>query len=169
TRLRGGPCVVGFGADGIGEDDFIDKANRNTQESLKDRYELLGAWNRENADDAAHQPGDGAQHALDQLIDPEQYAGLGEAFRHLLAGIGDLRTPLRHLFAVEQLDQHRDMPRLDDIENIFARQVHDDAHEPEPDHAAPYRRTRLKAGIAEPADAPAEDRKSVGEGTRGAR
>src|SRR5690606_28757387 len=129
--------------------DLVDETDGDPQEGVQHARKLLRSWNGENGQDTANQSGDRADHALDELIDGEQYAGLSETLLHHRGRMTDLRLPVRHRFAVDQLDQYRDMARLDDVKNVLASPVHDGAKQAETHDAAPHGRIGLEAFITE--------------------
>ena len=82
--------------------------------------------------------------------------------------MGDLTAPFRQRPAVDQLDQNRDVTRLDDVKDVLAQPIHYRAGHTEPRHAAPGHSGRAEIFIPEGADAPADHdagagRKDIGQ------
>ena len=98
---------------------------------------------------AADQAGDGSDGALDQLVKHEKDACLGEAPAHDIPGIGDLVLASGNVAAVDQVDHHRDMAGLDDVEDVFADPVNRDRNHAEADQAAPEGKRQRPVGIDE--------------------
>src|SRR5690606_16379765 len=84
--------------------------------------------------------------------------GLRETLLHHSRSIVDLRFPLRHRLAVDQLDQNGDVSGLDDVEDVFAHPIHDGAEDTEPGYPAPQGRAGLEPFVTEAADTIADAR-----------
>src|SRR5690606_23796631 len=147
------PWVGRTSANCVGEDDLVDEADGDPQEGMQDTGKLLRARYGQDGQNSAHQPRDRADHALDELIDGKQHAGLSETLLYHRCRMADLRLSVWHWLAVDQLDQHRYMARLDDIKDVFARPVHDGAKQAEPHDGAPHGRIGLKSFVTEAANA----------------
>src|SRR5262249_2204991 len=131
---------------------------RHADDRFGEAEQLLQAWDRQEEPEEVHDPEDRAQHRLDDLVDTEKDGGLREIRLDEFRAIADLALAPGDGLSVQDLDDAGDMGRLDEIEDVFAREIERDARQSETDQPAPECTAERCVGIArDMAEAIADD------------
>jgi hypothetical protein len=127
------------------------------------------AGNGQHPHHAARQPRHRPDHALDEQIQPEQDRGFRKAGLDDFPAVGDLALAAGDFFAVDQLDQHRDVRALDQIEQVGPHDPGEAAHDGKADQPAEEGRPGPESRVAQSADGPADSRPDGGQDQEGER